>query len=872
MSEKMILIDGNSLLHRAFHAIPLLETKSGLTTNAVYGFLTMLFRLLEEEKPDYLIIAFDKGKSTFRHRMYDGYKATRKPSLPELQEQFKTIREAMEAMGLSYVEMDEYEADDILGAYAKNASRKGINSLIVTGDKDALQLIDEHISVLYTKRGISLTERCDEAFIRDKYNLRPKQLIDVKALMGDPSDNIPGVPGVGEKTALKLIQSYNSLDGVYEHLTDIAGKKLLENLQLYQEQARLSYKLGRINTHIDDLVDLSTYRFQGIKEKTSADLFRRLEFTSLLKKINVLPTDDAGTSSVEKKSRKSYPVKQFDDLTAWEEYVAALDTGRVAIYLDFERNLQECNIHKVSLFDGETVGEFVPFMATPKQAKTFLEVAMKRKDLVVISAQAKALVTLCKQYKIDCSQVEDLSIMAHLLEAEQRDVSGSEIIAMYVEENLAKEESEVLSIGSYLAYDILLQKLDSEGLLSLYRDVELPLLYVLCDMEIHGVRVDMDYLETMKAQLQEMIQGLEQEIFQLAGENFNINSPKQLAVVLFESLKLTTLKKTKTGYSTDAEVLEKISHEHPIVPLILEYRKWVKLQSTYVEGLLDLGRRENGVIHTTYNQTVTATGRLSSTDPNLQNIPIRSEESKLIRRAFMSVYPGNILLAADYSQIELRVLAHLSQDKKMIDAYLHDEDIHTATASEVFDVPKDMVNAALRRKAKAVNFGIVYGISDYGLSRDLNIPVPEAKAYIETYFNRYPGVKSFIDSTIREARDTGEVRTILNRKRRIRNIKSSNYNARSAAERMAMNTPVQGSAADIIKLAMIKVKKMIEERGLQAQMILQVHDEIIIELPREELDEVVLLLQECMTGAITLDVPLEVDCKVGSTWYDMEEI
>ena len=728
--EKIILIDGNSLLHRAFHALPLMETKKGRYTNAVYGFVNMLLRLLDEEKPDYLLVAFDKGKSTFRHQMYADYKGTRKKSAPELAQQFSTMREVIDALGISYLEMDEYEADDILGAYAKKAARNGIESLIVTGDKDALQLVEDKIKVLYTKRGISQTQRCDEAYIRQEYGINPEQLIDVKSLMGDSSDNIPSVPKVGEKTALRLIQEYGSLEGVYAHLDEISGKKLVENLREHKTQAELSYELGRIDTNIPGLADMETYRFQGIDVQNASSLFQELEFASLQKKLGMAPAERKEVSEA-----ISFEHVTYDDLEQWRAFMRKRSQGQLSMTVFCEQGFTETSIQKIQVFDGKVLGEFVPFMPGPDQTEAYLRATI-HKEQKICSLQGKLILGLCKTMDVDTPDVDDLSLMAYLLDPEAREYTAHNLIADYVSVKLPKNEEIRELLAVYYAEPRLRKELEKENLWSLYEDMEKPLLAVLCDMELHGVRVDLDYLSHMGAELNETIAGIEKSIYDLAKEPFNINSPKQLAVVLFDNLGLTPTKKTKTGYSTDAEVLEKLMDEHPIVSLILEYRKWTKLNSTYVEGLLEQGKRNNGIIHTNYNQTVAATGRLSSTDPNLQNIPIRTEESKLIRRAFKPVEPGNILLAADYSQIELRVLAHLSGDEKMIQAYNEDRDIHTSTASEVFDIPLEMVNGAMRRKAKAVNFGIVYGISDFGLARDLNIPVKEAKEYIDKYFDR----------------------------------------------------------------------------------------------------------------------------------------
>lgn len=866
MDKTIMLIDGNSLLHRAFHAIPLLETSQGEFTNAVYGFTNMLVRLIREEKPSHIVVAFDKGKKTFRHKRYDDYKGTRKPTAPELREQFKTVRELVQALGLTYIELDDYEADDILGAYARLAKEKGQSALIVTGDRDAFQLIDEKTEVLYTKRGISQTERCDLDYIEKRYGLKPQQLIDVKALMGDASDNIPGVVGVGEKTALKLIKAYQDLDGVYQNLDKIAGKKLPENLKKYEDQAYLSYDLGKIETQIKDLPALADYHYEEIDPEGASQIFSRLEFHSLLEKMGL----------EDKKAKKAQQLdlskaQVLDDLEALASYVQSLKTDRLALYLDLEIKNAHAVIHGLALYDGKNLASYSVFMPSEEQNKALLMAALADYKGDVVCPQAKTILRYAPQ-AIGGERLDDLTIMGHLLRPEEKSYPAQELLAYSRTVKLPEDPLISGVVASYLAYSDLKEALDKEGLTDLYQTVEKPLLPILTQMEGHGIRVNIDYLQEMKDELEEKLAKIEERIYEQAGSRFNINSPKQLSVVLFEDLGLKPIKKTKTGYSTNAEVLEKLKDDHPLVSSVLDYRKWTKLKTTYVEGLLQLGKEEDGLIHTTFHQTVTATGRLSSSDPNLQNIPIRSEEAKLIRRAFIPTQADRVLLAADYSQIELRILAHLSQDDKMITAYKEDQDIHQKTASEVFDMPLDMVSDSLRSQAKAVNFGIVYGISDYGLSRDLEIPVAEARDYIDTYFDRYPGVKDFIEGTIAGAKEKGEVRTILNRKRTIKNINSSNYNVRSGAERMAMNTPVQGSAADLIKLAMIKMDQSLKAEKLGAAMVLQVHDEIILELKKEDLDKVAALLKETMEGILDLSVPLLVDMKWGRTWYDMEDL
>lgn len=871
MDRKLLLVDGNSLLHRAFHALPPLQTGSGEYTNAVYGFATMLLRVLEEEEPTHLAVAFDKGRKTFRHDIYGEYKGTRKPTAPELRPQFALARELLGALGVPYLEKDDYEADDLIGTLARQAAGEGIPVRIVTGDRDALQLVGPAVRVLLTRKGIRDTELCDEEAIRERYGVSPGQLVDVKALMGDSSDNIPGVPGVGEKTALKLIREYGSLEGVYAHLGELSGARLVQNLRDHREQATLSYRLGQIDTRVPLEGDLSGFVFGGIDSAGAVPVLSRLEFSSLLRRLGGAGERPAPAETAPGGAPGSLPVETFPETGGFCARLGALEAD-LSVHWEWGPDGPGMDFSRILVCDGTVCLDHAPADEGEAPRRACLQALLGRPGRRVTSHQAKPLVLLALQESLPVAGIDDLSLMAHLLASDERDYTLELLCPRYLEGMACPEDGPGRVQAVARLAERLRERLRDEGLEALYRDLEQPLLGVLCRMEQHGIRLDVPTLEDMETALAGRIAAREQEIHQECGVSFNINSPRQLAEVLFGRLGLPPLKKTKTGYSTDAEVLERLRPEHPVIERILDYRQLVKLQTTYVGGLLSQARQGGGVVHTTYHQTMTATGRLSSSDPNLQNIPIRMEEGRLIRRAFRPVDPENLLLAADYSQIELRVLAHLSGDPKLREAYRERRDIHTITASEVFGIPPEKVNAGLRRKAKAVNFGIVYGISDFGLARDLNIPPSEAAAYIERYFERYPGVADFLRTTVEQARRDGTVTTILGRKRRIRDIGSRNYNVRSAAERMAVNTPVQGSAADIIKRAMLAAEDRLRQGNYRARLVLQVHDELILEVPPGELQAVGVLLREVMEQALELAVPLVADLSAGATWYDMERI
>lgn len=832
-----MIIDGNSLIYRAFFALPLLQTVKGEYTNGVYGFTTMLFKVLEEEKPDFVTVALDKGKKTFRHDTYKEYKGHR-PKMPtELSGQFSLLREMLKLMNITYMELENYEADDIIGTFAKDAQKKGIKTTIVSGDKDVLQLVDQNIDVLLTKKGISQTIKYHSDKIREEFGLEPLDLIQVKALMGDSSDNIPGVKGVGEKTALKLIKSFSNLEGVYENIDSISGPKLRENLTENKDSAFMSRELATIDLAVPmemNFEELTRKKFQP----ELVAFFRRLEFNTLIPKLDI---DD------EKREDMDISFEEFKENSLEDEASLFFHMGKMYI--------------------GTTDKVF--YTEKPEEIKGILE----NKNLKKICFDYKALLHYSKDRNIKpASVIFDVFLAAHLLQADKNNYSIEDLALTHLSINLPKEENKPVETAYilYKLYHIMSQQIDEMGSSMLLYNVEMPLSEVLCDIEREGVSVDRDYLQELSVDLQGRLGELETDIWGFSKEKFNINSPKQLGVVLFEELNLPALKKTKTGYSTDVTVLEKLQGEHPIIDYLLKYRTLAKLKSTYADGLKSL-IKDDGKIHTTFNQTITATGRLSSTEPNLQNIPIRLEEGKKIRKAFVAP-KGKILVALDYSQIELRVLAHMSRDENLIDGFMKGQDIHTRTAAEVFGGELDLVTEQQRRHAKAVNFGIVYGMSDFGLSQSLAIPRKEAKEYIERYFDKYEGVKTFIEKTISTCKEKGYVETMFNRRRFIPEINSSNFNRRSFAERTAVNTPIQGSAADIIKKAMVDFYKQSSKAGHDSstKLLLQVHDELVFLVDEDKLEENIKNFKDIMENTIKLDVPLTVDCKWGKNWMELK--
>ncbi|HHU32095.1 MAG TPA: DNA polymerase I [Clostridia bacterium] len=865
-----MILDGNSLIHRAFYALPILTNSKGTFTNAAYGFTNMLLKIIKEHAPDHIVVAFDSGK-TFRHEKYEEYKGTRKATPPELKSQFPLVHKILKALNIATIQLEGYEADDLIGTIAKQAEKENYQTFIVTGDRDAFQLVSSAITTVITRKGISQLEIYSPEVIKEKFGIEPAQFQDVKGLMGDVSDNIPGVPGIGEKTALKLIKEYGNIDNLFSNLEDLTPK-LKEKLVSYKEQVFLSKKLGTIHCAVPVKIEFNDYKYQEPDHEKLLAIFKDLEFNSLVQ--NVI-------QSMESELKEQQALLNWELANTYDEAMAMLEKlpKEFACYVGFDqKDYLRANITIISISWGEKTLVIKTDTMQNDELSLILKQIFVDPTQKIIVWDLKSILVAAKVRGVDVeSTFDDIMLLAYLLNPSASNYELGKLSLEYLNRPLLLQEdtTEQASQMAVVLWDlrtVLKEKIREDNMEELYEELELPLEYVLSDMELQGVKLDKHILSLMGENLAQNIAGLTKEIYEIAQEEFNINSPKQLGVILFEKLGLPPIKKTKTGYSTSAEVLEELAERHEIVAKILEYRQLVKLKSTYIDGLMALISPATGKVHTTFNQTITATGRLSSTEPNLQNIPIRLEIGRRIRKAFIPSSPEQVLVAADYSQIELRVLAHIAKDSNLIDAFLNNHDIHTRTASEVFGVPMSEVTKEMRRQAKAVNFGIVYGISDFGLSRDLGIPVSKAKKYIELYFSRYPGVQRFIDATIFKAREQGYVTTLLNRRRYLPDIYSTNRNVRGFGERAAINTPIQGSAADIIKLAMLLVVGKIQEAGLKTKMILQVHDELIFEVPKEELAEATVIIRNAMEQAYQLDVPLRVDMKVGANWYDMEEV
>ena len=886
--KKLIVIDGNSLANRAFYAIPILSNSKGVITNAVYGFTNMLMRIIKQEQPDYLAVAFDVSRKVFRHEKYADYKAQRKGMPEELRGQMDLIKDVLRAMNIAIYEKEGYEGDDVIGSMVRWAEGQDIHSVIITGDKDSLQLISEKTSVFLTKKGITELAKYDTEALKEEYNLVPDQIRDLKGLMGDASDNIPGVPGVGEKTALKLLHQYGTVEELYQHLDDFNGKKLGDKLRENEEQAFMSKELATIFCEVPlDFTEEALVRHPFDVPQLTA-LYKELELRSLLNELTAMyppePSDwtDMPVEGMLEDMDDMAPgmtVKKGVKITEADAFQALIDDmPPMSISLILNTTPGNARDSRVTSF-GIMINDTPYLVECGDDFSTYAEILkpwIEDKRVLLLTDDAKKIFIHFEKEKILVNSLFwDGQLFAYLFNPEAKDLSLEAMLAQYFDVTLpddAEEHLYGLLKGIYVLSDFFIEKLEQEKLTDLYTSIELPLAQVLAIMELEGVRIDTAYLEAMGAELSIRIEELAQKLYEAAGEEFNLNSSNQLGVILFENLGLPVIKKTKTGYSTDAEVLDTLAEEYEFVKDILAYRQLSKLKSTYIEGILKLVRPETGKVHTTFNQTITATGRLSSTEPNLQNIPIKTEEGKRIRKAFVPSVPGNVLVAADYSQIELRILAHMSKDPVLVDSFMNDEDIHRRTASEVFGVPMEEVTKEMRRNAKAVNFGIIYGQTDYGLSKELGISRAEAKAYIENYFNRYSGVKQWIEKAIGEARTTGISTTMMGRKRYIKDINSKNFNLRSFAERTAVNTPIQGSAADIIKRAMLNVQGRLHQNHLKAQMLLQVHDELILEVPPQEIAGVIKILHECMEEAADLEVPLKIDVNVGFNWYDMERV
>ena len=865
--DKLLILDSNSLLNRAFFAIPELTTTEGIHTNAIFGFLNMLFKMRDELKPDCIVAAFDKKGPTFRHKEYEEYKAGRKKMAPELAEQFPIIKEILSMMSVNIYELEGFEADDIIGTLAKYAEKNNIEVFVVTGDRDALQLASENINVILTKKGVTETVTYNYKSFLEEFNVTPTQFIDVKGLMGDKSDNIPGVPGVGEKTAYKLIQTYGSIEEVLNNIDNISGKRLKENLETYREQAIFSKKLATIMTEVPIDFDLDDIKNQDNLDKEGLKkIFLKLQMKTMLDK---LPKGE----DEQEQEEEIIDIKYIDSSDKFLDLSKNIsDTVYISYDVKNSVRYSEISLDKIYiLFNGENYLIDYNKIGNEDTAKLALKNIMENKEIVKVIHDAKYLITILNKLNISIENFKfDTAIAAYLINSAKNSYDLLSLINEYLGEDIkASEETIKSSINSKLkdVYTILKNKIEEENMEELYYKVEHPLIFVLSSMESLGFNINKDILDELASKFKSEIIATEKEIFELAEEEFNINSPKQLGKILFEKLDLPIIKKTKTGYSTNADVLEKLQDKHEIIPKITYYRQITKLNSTYVEGLknvIDI----DGKIHSTFNQTVTTTGRLSSTEPNLQNIPIKYEMGREIRKVFIPDEVGDVLLSCDYSQIELRVLAQMSQDKNMIDAFKDHSDIHRKTASEVFKVPVEEVTSLMRGRAKAVNFGIVYGISDFSLAQDLHITKKEASEYMNIYFDRYPKIKGYLDGLIDGAKEKGYVITILNRRRFIPEIKSSNKIVKALGERLAMNAPIQGSAADIIKLAMVNVYNKLNELQLKSKIILQVHDELILNVKADELEEVKRIVKAEMENALKMDVPLEVDINIGNTWYE----
>lgn len=879
---KIVLIDGYSIINRAFYGVPLLTNSEGLHTNAVYGFLNIMFKLIEEEQPSYLAVAFDVKAPTFRHRMYDGYKGTRKPMPTELTEQVPMLKQVLSAMGIRCVEKAGYEADDILGTIAKRSEAAGLDVSLVSGDRDLLQIATDKTTIIIpkTKGGKTEVFRYNAAGVEELYGVTPAEFIDMKALMGDASDNIPGLPGVGEKTAGKLIAQYHSIEGCMEHLTEITPAKAKKAFEEHYDLAVLSKKLARIETDADVDFTFEEAVFGNIYTSEAYELMKKYNFKSMLDRFADVSQEAAA---------KEPDVKVVDDLS---EACAVLDEAKKACasgqYVGTGVMRDDENIYGLAFCMNDQKVTYISrsFFVNDDWFRGAVK-GLLSSGAVWMNAKEQ-LYLLSGDDRFERYSYLDVSLAAYLLNPLQSSYGYEEVAADYLgltlqgtEELLGKHRERldpdakgeemkrvaVLSAWvSHLSMPVLLTKLAETGQEHLYREIELPVLGALYRMECQGIICQKNALKEYGDNLVEGIDRLEKEIHEEAGESFNINSPKQLGEILFDKMKLPGAKKTKSGYSTAADVLDKLAPEYPIVRKILDYRQLTKLKSTYADGLAGF-ISEDGRIHGTFNQTITATGRISSTEPNLQNIPVRMELGRAIRKLFVPK-EGCVFVDADYSQIELRILAHISGDENLIDAYKHSSDIHATTAATVFHVPLSEVTPQMRRNAKAVNFGIVYGISAFGLSEDLSITRKQANEYIDAYFKSYPGVKNYLDEQVALGKERGYVCTMYGRRRPIPELKASNFMQRQFGERVAMNSPIQGSAADIMKIAMLNVEKALEEEGLKARIILQVHDELLIETPVDEVERVKVLLEKNMRDAFALRVPLEIGVSVGSTWYD----
>ena len=869
MSSKIVLIDGHSILNRAFYGLPDLTNAEGLHTNAIYGFLTIMFKLLEEEKPEYLTVAFDVHAPTFRHKMYAEYKGTRKPMADELRQQVPVIKEVLHAMGVKTIECAGLEADDLIGTLSNRCENEGMEVTVISGDRDLLQLATEHVKIRIpkTKQGKTEIEDYYAKDVEERYQVTPKEFIDLKALMGDTADNIPGVPSIGEKTATKIITQYHSIEEAHEHVDELKPPRASKALSEHWDLAVLSKELATINVKADFPYDLSEAKLGNLYTEEAYIFFQKLEFKNLLSRFDVsAPANkvEDGFKIITSKSEAEKVFVQAEEASTIGAVIFkdlenvlplfADQAGLGGIGLCFSKEESYC-IKVEKDITGEWLLKKLADVA--EKAETYAMFRLKESmEQVTIRNQANCF---------------DVSVAAYLLNPLKNNYTWEDVarehLGLMIDEKIDQDMKACYeSYVNYASVEVLRQKLRDTKMDTLFRDIEMPLVFTLFDMEQNGIRVEADALKQYGDQLAGKIAELEKEIYEEAGETFNINSPKQLGVVLFENMKLPGGRKTKTGYSTAADVLEKLAPEHPVVAKILEYRQYTKLKSTYADGLANY-IQDDGRIHGKFNQTITATGRISSTEPNLQNIPVRMELGRLIRKVFIPE-EGYRFVDADYSQIELRVLAHCSGDEHLIQAYKEQSDIHRITASQVFHIPFDEVTPQQRRNAKAVNFGIVYGISSFGLSQDLSITRKEAAKYIDDYFATYPGIKTFLDHAVTHAKEEGYVVTLFGRRRPVPELSSSNFMQRSFGERVAMNSPIQGAAADIIKIAMIRVNQRLKDQKMKSRLVLQVHDELLIEAYEPELDEVQNILKEEMEHAAELKVPLEIDMHTGDNWYE----
>ena len=869
MSSKIVLIDGHSILNRAFYGLPDLTNAEGLHTNAIYGFLTIMFKLLEEEKPEYLTVAFDVHAPTFRHKMYAEYKGTRKPMADELRQQVPVIKEVLHAMGVKTIECAGLEADDLIGTLSNRCENEGMEVTVISGDRDLLQLATEHVKIRIpkTKQGKTEIEDYYAKDVEERYQVTPKEFIDLKALMGDTADNIPGVPSIGEKTATKIITQYHSIEEAHEHVDELKPPRASKALSEHWDLAVLSKELATINVKADFPYELSEAKLGNLYTEEAYIFFQKLEFKNLLSRFDVsAPANkvEDGFKIITSKSEAEKVFVQAEEASTIGAVIFkdlenvlplfADQAGLGGIGLCFSKEESYC-IKVEKDITGEWLLKKLADVA--EKAETYAMFHLKESmEQVTIRNQANCF---------------DVSVAAYLLNPLKNNYTWEDVarehLGLMIDEKIDQDMKACYeSYVNYASVEVLRQKLRDTKMDTLFRDIEMPLVFTLFDMEQNGIRVEADALKQYGDQLAGKIAELEKEIYEEAGETFNINSPKQLGVVLFENMKLPGGRKTKTGYSTAADVLEKLAPEHPVVAKILEYRQYTKLKSTYADGLANY-IQDDGRIHGKFNQTITATGRISSTEPNLQNIPVRMELGRLIRKVFIPE-EGYRFVDADYSQIELRVLAHCSGDEHLIQAYKEQSDIHRITASQVFHIPFDEVTPQQRRNAKAVNFGIVYGISSFGLSQDLSITRKEAAKYIDDYFATYPGIKTFLDHAVTHAKEEGYVVTLFGRRRPVPELSSSNFMQRSFGERVAMNSPIQGAAADIIKIAMIRVNQRLKDQKMKSRLVLQVHDELLIESYEPELDEVQNILKEEMEHAAELKVPLEIDMHTGDNWYE----